>query len=304
MFSKTYLGLDVRSNELRAVALRRKGRQSLLVGGRVLPVKTGLLTPRFRDPNILDRRGFVERLQDLFGGLGHLGDRVAVSLPGSVGRLLMTQVETPFKNKEEGVEILKWQLKDSLPVEASQVHLDYQIIERKENGSLRVLVAMMAKPILEQYEECLLEAGFHPALIDFHPLNLYAYYRNRIDLGDNFVLITLEDTGLSFQYFQHQILSYYRSRGRVGDTSQVFQEISRTMIACLDASPQVRRASIFLHTNWQGSESLIEALKSAVEHDVVLLDPHMERMSEAPLDLPSWQVRGLAAAVAVAERLG
>lgn len=303
MFSSAYLGLDIRPNEFRAVALRRKGSHTSLLGGRVLPVKSGLFMPHFRDVNILDRKGFVERLKDLLSGLGHKGDRLAVSLPGRVGRTLLTEVETPFKSRQEGADILKWHLKDSLPAEASQVHLDYQVIDRKENGSLRVLVAMIAQSVLAEYEECIIDAGFHPSLVDFHPLNLYAYYRKRIDLGDHFVLVTLEDTGLSFQYFQNQKLCYFRTRDRVKETANVFQEVSRTLIACRDAFPQVRRASVFLHTNWQGTESLVEALRSVVEHEVSVLDPHMERIAAAPLDLPNWQVRGMAAAVAIAERM-
>lgn len=303
MIRRTYLGLDVRPGELRAVALRRRGRGSALQGGRVLPLAEGVLAPSAREPNIRDLRRFVDGLHEVLGPLAGREERVALSLPESAGRVVLTEVETAFKSKAEGVEILKWQLKGSLPFDPREMQLDYQVLEKGETGRYRLAVALMARQVLDQYEEVFAGAGYSPAVIDFHPLHLYNYYRPRLDLGDAFVLVGAEDGELSLQYFQEQVLAFHRVRGGAGEPTQVFRELSRALVGCRDQFSAFRRAAVFVHSDWPETAPLLEAVRAAFERDVVLLDPHLDRLASAPLDLPAPQARGLAAAVGAAERM-
>ena len=93
----------------------RKGRGSSLAGGRVIPLRQGDVVLSIREPNILEPRRFVEALVDVMAPLAGGEERIALSLPDGVGRVLLAETETAFKSKKEGVEILKWQMKSSLP---------------------------------------------------------------------------------------------------------------------------------------------------------------------------------------------
>lgn len=303
MIRRTYLGLDVRSGELRAVALRRRGRGSALFGGRVLSLAEGVLVPSAREPNIRDLRSFVEGLHEVLGPLSGREERIALSLPESSGRVLLTEVDTPFKSKDEGVEILKWQFKGSLPFDPREVQVDYQVLEKTDTGRYRLVVALMSRKVLEQYETIFAEAGYNPSVIDFHSLHLYNYYRPRLDLGEALVLVGAEDGTLSFQYFQGQVLSFHRVREVAADPALVFREINRSLVGCREGFTAFRRAAVFVHSDWPETTSLLDAVRSAFERDVVLLDPHLERLALAPLDLPQARARGLAAAIGAAERM-
>jgi type IV pilus assembly protein PilM len=300
---RTYLGLDVGPKELRAVALRRRGKGLSLTGGRILPLAEGIMASSVREPNIIDRQRFAAGIHEILGPLAGREERIALSLSETAGRVLLTEVENVFKSKAEGMEILKWQLKNSLPLEPGAVQLDYQILEKRDTGRCRLVVALMAKKVLNQYEEILAEAGFNASVVDFHSLSLYNYYRPRLDLGEDFVLVAIEDDFLSFQFFQAHILTFHRAKKVEPSPALVFQEINRSLVGCRENYPRFQRAAVFLHSNWEDREPLLEALRTAFEREVILLDPHLERLASAPLKLSTGQSRGLVAAVGVAERL-
>lgn len=257
-----------------------------------------------RQPNILDPRRFVEAVSEVLDPLCRGEERIALSLPDSVGRVLLTETETAFKSKKEGVEILKWQLKNSLPGDPEEIQLDYQVLEKRDNGRNRLAVALVTNRVLHQYEELLAEAGYHAVVIDFHSLHVYNYYRPRLDLGEDFILVGIEGGNLSIQVFQGQVLVFHRTRDVQASPVRVFQELSRSAVSCQANSPGFRRAPVFLHSDWQERKPLVDALCSAFERDdVVQLDPHLERLTPPSLEMAAGNIRSLVAAVGAAERL-
>ncbi|PLX83099.1 MAG: hypothetical protein C0617_12745 [Desulfuromonas sp.] len=303
MIYRNYLGLDMSSSELRAVALRRRGRGSALSGGRVLSLNGGLLVPSLRQANVADPERMVAEIREVLAPLAGREDRVALSLPDQVGRVLLTEVETAFKSKAEGVDILKWKMKEALPLDPKDIVLDYQILEKTESGRFHLAVAFVARSVLNQYEDILAEAGYNAAVVDFHSLNLYNYYRPRLDLGEDFVLVGVDDRSLSLQYFHGQVLAFRRVREMETTPSRLFQELKRSLVGCQETHRAFGRAAVFLHCERKDSDAVLEAVGAAFEGDVRVLDPHLERLAPVPLDLPAQQVRALVAAVGAAERM-
>jgi len=303
MIRRTYLGLDIRSGELRAVALHRHGRSGRLTGGRLLPLRDGLLRPALRGANIPDRRPFVKALQEVLHPLAGTEERVAVSLPEGAGRLLLTEVEEMFRSREEGVEILRWQLKSQLPGEAKEVHLDYQALGPGLNGRTRLLVGLVTRDVLLDYEETLAEAGYGAQLIDFHPLNVYNFYRPRLEMGNDFTLVGVDRQTLSLQVYQDRALIFYRARDVGSGPAQVFQELARSLAGQGEKFPGGGRSQVFLHCDWPETGEVSAAVASAFGRESTLLEVNLQHLATGALDLPPWRSRGLAAAIGVAERL-
>lgn len=303
MISRQYLGLDLRPRQLGAVALCRKGRGMSLVGGRVVSLPEGVVLPSLRTPNIHDRPRLVAALRDVLHPISGREERLSVALPEGAGRVLLVDVEMPFKSKAEGLQILRWQLRNALPVDPAELCLDYQIIERKEDGGLKLAVAVMTRTVLQQYEEVLLESGYHGVVVDFHSLQLYNYYRARLDLGSDSVFVSVEDGALGMQCFEEHRLIFHRSREIGYDLDMVFRELTRSLVAAREVVPGLRRAQLFLHTDWPEQESLREALRVLLEREPTILEPHIQRLTVGDIDIPNWRARGLAAAVGAAERL-
>jgi type IV pilus assembly protein PilM len=74
------------------------------------------------------------------------------------------------------------------------LQLDFQLLERKQDGSTDLLVALIHRSIIQQYEELALEAGLQPTRVGFHTLHLVRLLdRLAVDTGQ---IVTLYDNVL------------------------------------------------------------------------------------------------------------
>jgi len=302
VIQRNYLGLDLQPQAMRAVSLRRSNKGMTLVGGRILGMEEGVIVPSFRNPNIKNITRFVDNLHELLDPLAAGEERIALALPEQCGIVLLEEVEAVLKSKREGVEVLRWQLRDKLPADVD-LQLDYQTLSRDESGRQKVLIAAMAYDVLHQYEEVINQAGFGAELIGFRSMALYNYYRPRVELGENCVIIQVEDEHLGFQVYQGGLLVFQRSRVVGTEIENIYREINRSLAGETGNLPGLNRANVFLHSNRENPGELIEMMQSLFVQVPVLLHPAVERMSAAPLLLNDRQAVSLATAVGAAERL-
>lgn len=302
-YQRTYLGLDIRQHELRLIAMQRRGNLRQIMGGRLLGLDSGLLQPGARELNISDMDTFSERLQELLDPISGREERVSVCLADVVGRQLVTEVETAFKSHQEGAEILRWQLKNSLPALPKDVQIDYQVLDQQENGRYRLLVAVAVRSVIEQYEEAFDKAGYQAILLDFHSANLYNWYRFSADLGDEFVLINIEGDTFGFRYVVDGRVVSQRSRNVTADPGLMYQEINRSLSGAREKHPEISRARVCLHSDWQDESPLVQAAGTVFGKDVISLNPRFERYGSVDLGVTGWRVRSLAAAAGAAERM-
>lgn len=301
--SRRYLALDLRPGELRAVALRGRKGHPVLDGARVMALPQGLFVASLREPNIRDQARLITAIGEVLHPLAGSEERLAIALPETAGRLLLAEAENPFGSRAEGEQILKWQLKAQLPADPTETRLDFQVLGRREDGRVRLIVAAIANRVLDQYEEIVTAAGYHPEQIGFHSLFLHNFYRNRIERPEECILVSVESGFLSFEYSQGQIPVYYRFRETGDDPTAIFQEITRALVGTQEEFPGLRRAEILLQCDRTDPTPLIDTLRAAFQREIMLLDPHLGRMAATPADLPEWRLRGLATAVGAAEQL-
>ncbi len=302
MIYRNYLGLDIQPQAMRAVALRRHGKATTLSGGRLLGLDEGVLLPSFRNPNIKDVNRFIDGLHEILDPLAAKEERLSLALPEQSGILLLADIESVLKSKAEGIEVLKWQLREKLPDDVD-LQIDYQILARDETGRQKVLVAAMSVDVLRQYEEVIIQAGYGAELIGFRSMALYNYYRSRFDTDESFVLLSVEDDALNFQYYLNNRLTFHRSRVAGNEVSDIHREINRSLAGEKEKMTGINRASVYLHTNREDSTDLCQALGSLFDNEPQLLKPALEKMSMEPLTLTDRQAHSLVTAVGAAERL-
>lgn len=301
MSKRIYLGLDIAAGVLRAAALKRGVKKHpLLSGARREKLADGVVRFGLREPNILSPDQFVAAVRRILTPLsGPHEDRLSIVLGAGTGLVMPVEVESAFKSRSEGEEMLRWQLKNRLPVEPEQVRLDYQVLETTDTGRCRLLVGVMAKSVLEQYEAVLAEAGYHSVLVDFHLLSLANYYRPRFDFGNDFLLLNIEEQEFGLLYFQRGVLRFCRAREMEPGADRLVQELHRTRISCHNEFPGSARCGVFLHTTAPEDESLRETVASVFEREVVLPAPPRGAIAQ----ITERQYRELVAAIGAAERM-
>lgn len=303
IFPRRYLALDLRQRELRAVCLTGRQTRPVLHGARLVALGEGVLHPALRERNILDPARLEAAIHEVLDPIAGSEERLALILPETTGRILTAAVETPFSNSAEAEKILKWQLKGSLPADPEGTVLDFQVLDRREDGRKRLLVAASARTILEEYEAVIRAAGYHPVLVGFHSLFLHNYFHERIDQAEECVLLTLESGLFSFEYSQGHVPVYYRFREVGDEPTAVFQEISRTLVGAQEHHPGLKRAEVFLQCDLAEPDVFLDIFRAVFQRQVTLLDPHIERIAADASSWPKWRLRGLTAAIGAAEQM-
>ncbi len=276
MFSRKSLGVSVSSS---AVAFARVGGSPsapLLESVSSRPLSPGTLRPSLRDLNVLNPQGFVIALQEARNSLFCRGKYVSVSLPDASGRVMMFDMEERFKNRSEGLEILRWKLKKKLPFDAAEAHLDFQQVGTRENGDSVVLVVVAYRPVIAQYEELLAAAGLIPAGIDLNCFNLNRVFERRLAKSESYAFLTHFDSYLGIMFIAGGKLEFIRFRELAGDDAEfnsVHQEIRRSFLSYKSKSPEGEIKNVFCLAPPRLASDFCGIARDAIGIEAVLLDP-------------------------------
>ena len=205
------------------------------------PFAPGVVHASLREPNILDSQAFGERLTEAHALLLHKGTRLSVSLPDVTGRILLMDVEGRFKNRNEALDIIRWKLKKSMPFNVSDTPLDYQQLKVRENNDMALLVTLVSRSVIAQYEDHIDGAGFSPARIDLNIFNLYRSFEKRLALMEDFALISFYDGTLSIMVVSDGMPEFIRTKelqGTPATDNRVFREISNSLLVYRERFPE------------------------------------------------------------------
>lgn len=270
------VGLEI-ANEGAAIALVGKHRGlPVLERCESVSFPAGTLKLSLKEPNIVDRPLVIGQLRELYARLLTNQKQVSLSLPDAAGRVMLLDLETRLKGKEEGADFIRWKLKKNLPIDISEIHLDYQILRERESGELSALVALVSRSVITQYEEIVSELGLEPIRIDFTTFNLMRLFLKMVG-GDSTAVVLWHKGVISILVFQDGILEFFRAKeifeGNF-ETNRVFRELNSSFLVYRDkVSGQKLQRVLFYCPPWDR-----EALQALLT-DVSGVTPHLIDLS-------------------------
>jgi type IV pilus assembly protein PilM len=305
LFKKQSLGIEITHDGMRMVLAGGKDSDLKLesFGDVRFPGET--LRISLKEPNVLNPEAFVGKIREAYLLLLTKAKRVSLSLPDSAGRVVLLDLETRFKSKDEGADIIRWKLKKSFPYEIQEAHLDYQVIQEKETGEISTLVSLMAKQVVNQYEELLLEAGLQPNKIDLTSFNLYRLYAKRFDLAEDYAFLISSGGMLGVMLFSAGALSFYRTKEIPGsgfEVNRAFREISSSLLVYKEKHAVGPLKEVFCHVSPADREVFRSVVVEATGLDPIWLDVERLVARSGPSTVDSPTLFSLAAALGAASR--
>lgn len=274
-FARKAIGLDLCQEGARLVLVSGKQSQPQLDEFRIAAFPAETVKISIREPNVINSGAFIATIRENYLQLLTGIKKVAVSLPDAAGRIVLVDLETRFKNKKEGADIIRWKLKKSFPFNVNDMHLDYQVIQEKETGEVEVLVSLIARQVIAQYEELLGEAGLEPNRIDFTTFNLYRLFAPRLELVENVAFVASYGGTFSILVFSGGTLTFYRSKelpGGGGDSARLFREINSSFLVFQDKHPGHEIEEVYCLCAREDADALTAVVGEATGRDPLLLD--------------------------------
>jgi type IV pilus assembly protein PilM len=275
MFSRKSLGVSISSSAVSFVRVGGSSSAPLLEAVSSRSLSPGTMRPSMRELNILNPQGFVIALQEARNSLFCRGKYVSVSLPDSVGRVMLLDMEERFKNRTEGLDILRWKLKKKLPFDVADAHLDFQQIATRENGDMVVLVVLAFRPVISQYEEIFSAAGLVPTLIDLNCFNLSRVFEQRLATFTDYALLTYFDSHLGIMFFSKGKPEFIRIRELAGDDTKfdaVHKDVRYSFLSYKARFPEREFRDVFCIAPLQVAKSICGVARDALGCEPVLLD--------------------------------
>ena len=248
LFTRTSLGVEISPAGVAFALLEGTAAVPHLERVAFAPFAAGTVRCSLREPNIQDPKAFVDCFQGAHNLLLHRSKRLSLTLPDSVGRIMLLDMEGRFKNRAEGLDMIRWKLKKNIPFDAADTHLDYQLLNIRENGEMALLVALVSRAVIGQYEEVLTTPGFTPARIDFNSFNLYRIFDLRLTLLDDCLFIFYYNNSLGIMAYYNGVPEFIRVKELSGTQAvgdRVFMEINNSLLVYRERFPERNTANVF-----------------------------------------------------------
>ncbi|MBT0662787.1 pilus assembly protein PilM [Geobacter pelophilus] len=275
MFSRKTIGLEIATDRVR-MALVGGSRSKPVVDSvqeGVFPADTVRVS--LRELNVLQQSSFVATVRETSLKLLAKTSRTAVSLPDASGRVVLLDLDTRFKSREEAVDIIRWKLKKNFPFDINDAHFDFQVLQERGSGEISALVSIVCRQVIQQYEELLVEAGLEPNQIDFTSFRLFELFAYKLALGENYLFVTHMAGVLSIMLFNQGILTFYRTKelaGRGFSVNRVYREISSSLLVCQDKNLGFSGGKVYCFTDNAHAEEFRSIMADATEQEPILLD--------------------------------
>lgn len=228
-----------------------------------------------REQNVLDPDAFVAGLKSAHDLLLCRSPRVAVSLPDAACRIMLLDFEGRFKSRAEALDLIRWKLKKSIPLDSADTHLDYQQLSTRENGDLLLLVAITSRTVISQYEDLIAKAGLSPARIDCNMFNICRLFDRRLSLQEDYILISFYDSTLSIMVLSQGIPELVRSKdlfGTPATDSRVYMEINSSLLLYKERFPDRPVQTVFCVASPDVAQNFLEMVAEATDSTPVLLE--------------------------------
>lgn len=172
------IGLEISQEYISAVELAPGDKEVVLKKYGKIENPPFLVNPSLSEENIKDPEEFKETIKTLFNNAGINGKHISVAVPDASVKISFVEFEDIPKDRGKTAELIKWNIKKTLPFPPDETVVNFQIIETpsEKNQSYKLVIAIIRKSVLAQYEKILNELSLIPDAIvpsSFAVYNLY-----------------------------------------------------------------------------------------------------------------------------------
>lgn len=216
------VAVEIDRREMVLVRLRRRGRgKPQLDAHQVRAMPDGVVGSSIFRPNLGPSEEMGKKMRELFEASGTRPGRVSLVLPDNLAKIsLLSLPERPASHRHLS-DLVRFKLRRAVPFRLEDAVITHQVLPGEGRG-VTVLVALMLRSVVEQYERVLEAAGARPGLVDLCTPNLFNLCRSEIGeaaaQGRDVALLNLAPGYFSLLIVRGDRLIFYRCKSyAVGD---------------------------------------------------------------------------------------
>lgn len=173
------VALELDRGELACVRLRRKGGKAALESHAVRTLRSHAVGSSIFRPNMGDPEELAAKIRELLEATGTKPGRVSLVLPDNLAKVSMVTLPERPASRKQLDEVLRFKLRRSVPFRLEDAVFSWQVIPDAARETT-VLVAVMLRNVVEQYEAVVESLGAKPGLVDLCTPSIFNLCRGEI----------------------------------------------------------------------------------------------------------------------------
>ncbi len=173
------VALELDRGELACVRLRRKGGRIALESHAVRTLRSHAVGSSIFRPNMKDPEELATKIRELLEATGTKPGRVSLVLPDNLAKVSMVTLPDRPASRKQLDEVLRFKLRRSVPFRLEDAVFSWQVIPDGARETT-VLVAVMLRSVVEQYESVVESLGAKPGLVDLCTPSIFNLCRSEI----------------------------------------------------------------------------------------------------------------------------
>ncbi|MEW5805805.1 MAG: pilus assembly protein PilM [Acidobacteriota bacterium] len=181
-------------------------------------------------PEIHDREALMKVIKDALFQIGFKTPRLSLVIPDNIVRVSLLNFQEIPSNRRQLMEMIKWKLKRSIPFKLEDANISYQVLGNTANDRERViLVSLMLKSILRQYEELFQEMDMRAGLIDIATFGIHNLYRRAMEEMTDIALLNFSCNYFTFLIFRQGNMMFFRCKNYQAHEGMDEDEVMRSL---------------------------------------------------------------------------
>jgi type IV pilus assembly protein PilM len=123
----------------------------------------GAITPGLTQANVTAREAVVAALRDSLAAVSGRSGELCLVIPDAATRIMLLDFDTLPDKPQEADAVVRFRLKKSLPFDVDQSSVSFD--RQGTSNPVRVVAAVTPRPVLEEYESLVREAGYNPGTV-------------------------------------------------------------------------------------------------------------------------------------------
>ncbi len=203
--SNELIGLDIGSDSIKLVRLKQTSKMTTLKNFAIIPLPPETIV----DGTLMNVSEITEKLQEVLKTQNLKGKKVALSISGY--SVFVRFIRTNNTTDSDLEEHIKWDAESYIPVNISDVYVDFQKLTEipDQSGEIEVLLVAARRNVVDEYDRLAKSSGLKPVIMDvdaFALQNAYEFnYPDRfkqekvalVNIGSTTTNINIVENGLS-----------------------------------------------------------------------------------------------------------
>lgn len=277
------VAVEINRQEMVLVRLKRRRGRLSLEAHQVRPLPDASVGTSIIRPNLGSPEAVTQKIKELFETSGTRPGKVSLILPDNLAKVTLMNLPSRPASKKQLSELIRFKLRRSVPFRLDDATISYQMLPG-QGKEVNILVALMLRSVVEQYERVLEAAGARPGLVDLCTPNLFNLCRSELRKASggsrDVALLNCAQTYFSLLIFRGERLVFYRCKSYAvggedlhGPNGVMRREISTSLSYYQEKLGGEGIHSIHLRTVAKPVEEMTEFLRGLSFDEVVPVDP-------------------------------